>query len=1010
MARSLEDLFARFATTGDPQALGEVFDRSSGELLPLAMHLTGHPADAEDALQATFVTAIEKRADWDARRPLLPWLVGILALHGKKLHERRGRRREVPPPDDREALAALAASAPDAPDPEDAPIAASERRELVERLRAHVQSLPDEQRSVVLLQLEHGLRPAQIAEALGVPPGTVRMRLHRGLKALRGLLPPALVAWLAAMLPQRGTAAVRQAVLQHAARTVPVAVAAGVAGVAVAKWFAAAVAFVALVVSFAAWPPATQLPLAVDRPGDSPPAVVADLGAQAPADEVGTRQAAPAASASLSAAADASELRVRVLRPDESPVSGCVVTIEPVRGDVDLTFDAVDAVTPADGVARFAAAPGTIYDVVTATARARVQALATGPTDVELRLQAPASLRRPFGDPSLSAPVRVTGVVRRPDGAPAAGASLCLTRHSVRTTAVPVAVAAADGSFAFETIGIAMLQAQAPGFAASELRPCTASSMTITLQPSRGDLVGIVVDADGQPVAGARVRGVPQRTFRGAGLASAEPRPLAFVATDRAGGFVVPDLPTGRIDVAVQADGHAPATLVVTEATALRVPVRIVLPRGVALRGRVVDQDGAPVAGVIVRLGGSHGVARTTDADGRFGFRSAAATGQALRVEGSTIVPVHVERDLAVDAGEWHVVVQRLVAYPLQLVDATRSPLAGWWASVDGDDFAMPVQADVQGRLTLAAPAARPARVLVHRGLGNRPIPVAWPAESAPGVLGTVVVPDSAPASALLRGRVLAADGAPVDGLTVWAVNAGGRIEAYGDARDGGFEVRNLPAGDYALAVQTADSEAEARFPVAALAVGEARDLGDLRLPAQGTVAVRVVRPGGGAAVEPRLFFQRVGGPAAEDFDRDGPRADGDPHPWPVGRWRWRYLEEAGLWQRGELDVKAGERTTLDLVVPPAVRRKLVFPLPTPPWGAPSRVQFALRGPDGALYDDGSFDPRVELPYRYAPTLAVGRWTLELTTDAGLRFRGEFPVDKLAPSLDEVVIAVQPAR
>ena len=69
-------------------------------------------------------------------------------------------------------------------------------------------------------------------------------------------------------------------------------------------------------------------------------------------------------------------------------------------------------------------------------------------------------------------------------------------------------------------------------------------------------------------------------------------------------------------------------------------------------------------------------------------LRSAAATGQALRVEGSTIVPVHVERDLAIDAGEWRVVVQRLAAYPLQLVDATRSPLAGWWASVDGDDFA----------------------------------------------------------------------------------------------------------------------------------------------------------------------------------------------------------------------------------------------------------------------------------------------------------------------------------
>ncbi|MFO0391310.1 MAG: sigma-70 family RNA polymerase sigma factor [Planctomycetota bacterium] len=1013
MARSLEDLFARFATTGDPQALGEVFDRCSGELLPLAMHLTGHPADAEDALQATFVTAIEKRADWDAGRPLLPWLVGILALHGKKLHERRGRRREVPPPDDREALAALVPSAPDA---EDAPIAASERRELVERLRAHVQALPDEQRSVVLLQLEHGLRPAQIAEALGVPPGTVRMRLHRGLKALRGLLPPALVAWLAAMLPQRGTAAVRQAVLQHAARTVPVAVAAGVAGGALAKWLIAAVAVVALVVGFASWPPATQPPLAADRVGDGAPAVVADLGAQAPADEVGTRHAAPAASAPLAAAADASELRVRVLRPDGSPVSGCVVTLEPARSDVDLVFETIDAATAADGIARFAVEPRAAYDVVTATARVRVQALATGPTEVELRLQQPMSFQQlqvardpRVGDRSQIAPVCVTGVVRRPDGAPAAGASLCLTRHSVRTPAVPVAVAAADGSFAFETIGMALVHAQAPGFAASELRLVSAAPLTLTLQPARGELLGIVVDADERPVAGARVRAIPE-TDRGAGLASAEPRPLPVVATDRAGGFVVPDLPAGPIDVLVQADGHAPATLVVPDASALRDPVRIVLPLGVVLRGRVVDQDSAPVAGVRVLLGGSYGIQRVTDDDGCFGFRSAPATVQALRVEGSKIEPSHVERDLAVDAGEWRVVVQRLAAYPLRLVDAAHTPLAGWWASVDGDASSSTAQADADGRLTLPAPATKPARVRVHRGMGERAIAVAWPAESAPGVLGTVVVPESAPASASLRGRVLTADGAPVDGLTVTLLTGGGRLEAHGDVRDGGFEVVNVPAGDYVLAVQTADSEAEGRFPIAALAVGEARDLGDLRLPAQGRVAVRVVRPGGGAAVDPRLFFERVGVPVAEDFDRDGPSADGQPHPWPVGRWRWRYLEEAGLWQRGELEVKAGERTTIDLVVPPAVRRKLVFPLPSPPWGAPSRVQFALRSPDGALYDYGSFDPRVELPYRYAPTLAVGRWTLELTTDAGLRFRGEFKVDALTPSLDEVPIAVQPVR
>ncbi|MCA3008948.1 MAG: sigma-70 family RNA polymerase sigma factor [Phycisphaerales bacterium] len=1010
MPTPIEEQFARFVATGDPKALGAVFDHCCGELLPLAMHLTGHPADAEDALQATFVTAIEKRGEWDASRPLLPWLVGILTLHGKKLHDRRARRREVALPTPNEGAGA------EPVDPADLPLDQSERRELVERLRTHVERLPDEQRSVVLLQLQHGLQPAQIAEALGLPPGTVRMRLHRGLKTLRGLLPPALVAWFVAMLPERGLAAVRQAVLQHGARAVPVAVAAGAAGGALAKWFVAAVAAAALAVGLAAWPPVAAPPIAVDRVGESAPVVVADLGAPSPADEVGTRHAVPAASAPLAAAADATELRVRVLRPDGTTVSGCIVTLEPVRGDVDLVFDAIDAATAADGVARFAVAPRAVYDVVTATARARIQAQATGPTEVELRLQQAMSLQQlqvardaRLVDRWQIAPMRVTGVVRRPDGAPASGAALCLTRHSVRTPAVKVAVAAGDGSFAFETIGMALVQAQAPGFAASEVRPCTSAPLTITLQPARGDLVGIVLDADGRPLAGARVRAIPE-TGRGAGLATPERRPLPFVATDRAGGFVVPDLPAGRIDVVVHADGHAPATLVLTDTSAVRDPVRVVLPRGVALRGRVVDQDGAPVAGVQVLLGGSYGIQRVTDEAGCFGFRSAPATMQALRVQGPKIVPSHVERDLAVEAGEWRVVVQRLAAYPLRLVDAMHTPLAGWWASVDGDAFAMAVQADADGRLTLPAPAVRPARVLVHRGLGDRPVAVAWPTESAPGVLGIVVVPESAPTSASLRGRVLTADGAPVDGLTVRAMNTGGRLEAHGDVRDGRFEVLDLAAGDYVLSVQTANSDAEERFPVAALAVGEARDLGDLRLPAQGQVAVRVVRPGGGAAVEPRLFFERVEGPDAVGSERFGPSADGQPCPWPVGRWRWRYLEEAGAWQCGELDVKAGELTTLDLVVPPAVRRKLRFPLPTPAWGAPQRVQYVLRGADGAIYDDGDFDPRVELPYRYAPTLAVGRWTLELTTDAGLRYRGEFQVDSLAPSLDEVVVSVQPAR
>ena len=61
----------------------------------------------------------------------------------------------------------------------------------------------------LLLQLQHGLQPAEIADVLGIAPGTVRMRIHRGLAALRKALPAGLAFGALALFPERGLAAVR---------------------------------------------------------------------------------------------------------------------------------------------------------------------------------------------------------------------------------------------------------------------------------------------------------------------------------------------------------------------------------------------------------------------------------------------------------------------------------------------------------------------------------------------------------------------------------------------------------------------------------------------------------------------------------------------------------------------------------------------------------------------------------------------------------------------------------
>lgn len=211
--KSLDRAFDAYRRNGDLQALGRVFDATAQRLVLLAARIVGDPHLAEDVLQRTFVTAIEKREAWDARRPLWPWLTGILAREAQAV--RRSARRA---PD----VARLGGSGMvEAPDDQLC------RRESIEHVLAAIEALGPAYRQVLVLHLVHGLQAAQIATALDLPGGTVRSRLTRGLARLRANLPAALaVAWLPTEPVGAGVAeveAVRRAVLEVGARAVPVA-------------------------------------------------------------------------------------------------------------------------------------------------------------------------------------------------------------------------------------------------------------------------------------------------------------------------------------------------------------------------------------------------------------------------------------------------------------------------------------------------------------------------------------------------------------------------------------------------------------------------------------------------------------------------------------------------------------------------------------------------------------------------------------------------------------------
>jgi RNA polymerase sigma-70 factor (ECF subfamily) len=155
---------------GDHDSLAEVYDRWSALVHTYALRALGDHADAEDVTQQVFVAA------WRSRHTLVPspgalpaWLLGIAR---NKVADRRAERAR----DARRAEAVVATADPD-------PV---EDADLVDRLvvRQAVAEVPDPRGAILRLAFWDDLTHAQIAERTGLPLGTVKSHLRRGLLEL----------------------------------------------------------------------------------------------------------------------------------------------------------------------------------------------------------------------------------------------------------------------------------------------------------------------------------------------------------------------------------------------------------------------------------------------------------------------------------------------------------------------------------------------------------------------------------------------------------------------------------------------------------------------------------------------------------------------------------------------------------------------------------------------------------------------------------------------------------
>ncbi len=167
------------------QALGELLEQHRPLICRLARHTVGRDGEVEDVVQDVLVAIVTGIHRFRGDAKLTTWIAGI-AVRTAMRHAQRSRRRGA-------ALTPLGASVEEhstASPRADDPAEVVESNEFLDRLQAAIRTLPPRQRAAIVLRHIEGMPLQEIAEALGVPIGTVKSRLHHARRALRTLMAP----------------------------------------------------------------------------------------------------------------------------------------------------------------------------------------------------------------------------------------------------------------------------------------------------------------------------------------------------------------------------------------------------------------------------------------------------------------------------------------------------------------------------------------------------------------------------------------------------------------------------------------------------------------------------------------------------------------------------------------------------------------------------------------------------------------------------------------------------
>jgi len=178
------------AQAGDREAFANLVRLLEGELIHFAFRLQADRNRAEDLAQEAFVEAFRRLSFLRDPKQVRPWIRGIV----RNLH--RARRRQESREPALIDLTDLELASSTCESQETDLFAGLEPAELFARVAAEIERLPDPYRTTLILRHYERLPCRVIAKRLGIPIGTVTMRLSRGHRMLReAIARPTVPAW-----------------------------------------------------------------------------------------------------------------------------------------------------------------------------------------------------------------------------------------------------------------------------------------------------------------------------------------------------------------------------------------------------------------------------------------------------------------------------------------------------------------------------------------------------------------------------------------------------------------------------------------------------------------------------------------------------------------------------------------------------------------------------------------------------------------------------------------------